>query len=385
LISRFSFPTRIVFGPDATGELPNEIKPFSPRHVLIVTDPGVVGAGILEPIRRMLRDSRIATTLFDGVSPNPVEADVDRGITCYREASCDFILAVGGGSSLDVGKAVRLRTSNNLPLEEYDALKGGSEKISGNMPKMVAVPTTAGTGSEVGRSTVITPRATGRKTVIFSPYLIPDVAVCDPKLTMGLPPKLTAATGMDALTHNIESYLSTNYHPICDAIALEGVRIAAGNIRRAVEQGGDIEARRAMMMAAVMGAIAFQKDLGVTHSLAHPLSTVAGLHHGLANATMLPHAMRFNLRYAAGRLKEVAVRLGVNVNGLSDETAAEKGIERVSDLLREIGIPPSLRDAGVREEQIPAMASQAILDGCHLTNPRPCTQEDMVALYKAAF
>jgi alcohol dehydrogenase class IV len=333
----------------------------------------------------MLKDSRIATTLFDGVSPNPVEADVDKGIARYREASCDFILAVGGGSSLDVGKAIRLRTSNNLPLEEYDALKGGSEKISGNMPRMISIPTTAGTGSEVGRSTVITPRATGRKTVIFSPHLIPDVAICDPRLTVNLPPKLTAATGMDALTHNIESYLSTNYHPICDAIALEGVRIAAENIGGAVEHGRDIEARSAMMMAAVMGAIAFQKDLGVAHSLAHPLSTVAGLHHGLANAVMLPHAMRFNLQYAAGRLKDVAARLGVNVSGLSDTAAADKGIQRVRELIREIGIPARLSDAGVREEQIPAMAGQAILDGCHLTNPRPCTKGDMVALYKAAF
>lgn len=385
MISRFSFPIRIVFGPEAIYELPNEMAPFKVRHVLVVTDPGVIGAGIVEPIRQLLTSRDLATTIFDAVSPNPVEANVDDGIACYRQSGCDFILAIGGGSPIDVGKAIRLRTSHNLPLEEYDDLKNGAEKISADMPKMIAVPTTAGTGSEVGRSTVITLRSTGRKTVIFSPYLIPTVAICDPKLTLGLPRKITAATGMDALTHNIESYLSKNYHPICDGIALEGVKIVSEHICQAVDHGKDIEARGAMMMAAMMGAIAFQKGLGVAHSLAHPLSTVAGLHHGLANAIMLPYAMQFNIESATQRLKQIAFNLGAKVAGLSDAEAARKGIERVSELLKRIGIPTRLRDVGISQGQIPILAAQAILDGCHLTNPRPCSEEDMVSLYEAAF
>jgi alcohol dehydrogenase class IV len=221
--------------------------------------------------------------------------------------------------------------------------------------------------------------------VIFSPYLIPDVAICDPKFTLGLPRKITAATGMDALTHNIESYLSKNYHPICDGIALEGVKIVSENLCQAVEHREDLEARGAMMMAAMMGAIAFQKGLGVAHSLAHPLSTVAGLHHGLANAIMLPYAMQFNLEYATQRLKQIAFNLGAKVAGLSDAEAAQKGIEIVRELLKRLGIPARLRDVGISQGQIPILAAQAILDGCHLTNPRPCSEADMVSLYKAAF
>ncbi len=384
MVSTFSFPTRIIFGPDAIHELPREIATFGAQHLLIVTDPGVIQAGIVDPIRQLLDDARIATTFFDGVDPNPIEANVDAGIRCYRKAGCDFIVAIGGGSPLDLAKAIRLRVSHDLPLEEYDDLRNGAEKISPEMPGMIAIPTAAGTGSEVGRSAIITVKSTGRKTVIFSPHLIPSVAICDPKLTVTLPPKLTAATGMDALTHNLEAYLATNYHPICDGIALEGIRIANENIQQAVEHGEDLEARSAMMMAAMMGAIAFQKGLGVAHSLAHPLSTVAGLHHGLANAIMLPHAMRFNLEAAAVRLKQVSRTLGIDVHELSDMDAAGKAIERVRELNTQVGIPATLGAVGVSERQIPALASQAILDGCHLTNPRPCSEQDMIALYRAA-
>lgn len=388
MIARFSFPTRIIFGSDAIYELPKEVASFKAKRVLIVADLGVIGAGIVAPIRQLLTDKGISTAIFDGVHPNPIESDLDEGVACYKAEGCDFILAIGGGSPLDVGKAIRLRTKHHLPLEEYDDLKGGAEKISADMPSMIAVPTTAGTGSEVGRSAVITLKSTGRKSVIFSPYLIPNLAICDPKITLNLPPKITAATGMDALTHNLESYLSINYHPICDGIALEGVRIASKNIAKAVKHGEDIEARGAMMIAAMMGAIAFQKGLGIAHSLAHPLSSVAGLHHGLANAIMLPYAMEFNLEYTTQRLRQIAVALGVKadgLDGLSDLKIATEGIDLIRALLKEIDIPDRLRDVGVLKPQIPILASQAILDGCHLTNPRACSEKDMMELYSKAF
>lgn len=384
MISRFSFPTRIVFGPDAIQELPQEVAVFAPKHALIVADPGLVKAGIVAPIEQLLDEADVATTLFGEVEPNPTEANVDAGIACYREADCDFIVAVGGGSPLDLGKAIRLRVNHDLPLHEYDDFKGGADKITADVPGMIAIPTAAGTGSEVGRSAVITVKATGLKTVIFSPYLVPNVAICDPGLTVSLPAKLTAATGMDALTHNLEAYLATNYHPLCDGIALEGVRIANQNLVQAVRQGDDIEARAGMMMSAMMGAIAFQKGLGVAHSLAHPLSTIAGVHHGLANAIMLPHAMQFNLEAAATRLKHIAEALGVETHGLSDVQAAEKGIERVAELLVQTHLPQTLGQINISEEQIPALASQAVQDGCHLTNPRPCTEQDMRDLYGKA-
>ncbi|MFQ6040833.1 MAG: iron-containing alcohol dehydrogenase, partial [Candidatus Poribacteria bacterium] len=193
---------------------------------------------------------------------------------------------------------------------------------------------------------------------------------------------LTAYTGMDALTHNLESHLSTQYHPICDAIAIKGVQLTSAYLRRAVENGEDIEARTNMMMAAMMGAIAFQKDLGVAHSLAHPLSTIAGLHHGLANAIVLPHTMEFNLEHAKERLRDIAGALGVNVSGMSLDDAARAAIVEIKRLEKDIGIPEKLRDVGVNADMIPQLAEQAIADGCHLTNPRRCQKEDMVYLYQ---
>lgn len=298
MLSTFSFPNKIIFGCGAVNSIPEIVKDFSIKRVLIITDKGMVKSGLVNKVTDNLRKAGLEHALFDGISPNPTEDNVYAGIERYCSERCDFIIGLGGGSSLDAAKAIRLKATHDLPLAEYDAQKGGAEKISPDMPGMIAVPTTAGTGSEVGRGAVITIKSTGRKTLIFGPYLIPSVAVVDPELTIGLPKTLTAYTGMDALTHNLESYLSIQYHPICDAIAIKGVQIAGAYLRRAVENGKDIEARANMMMAAMMGAIAFQKDLGVAHSLAHPLSTIAGIHHGLANAIVLPHTMEFNFEHA---------------------------------------------------------------------------------------
>jgi alcohol dehydrogenase class IV len=400
MVSRFAFPTQILFGAGAIGEVgelalgswllapgrdgsgqevgtptPAGAMSQEPR-ALIVTDAGVRAAGLLEKVAASLDAAGVPWAVFDGVSPNPTEENVEAGIAAYRGEGCSLVIGLGGGSAIDAAKAIRLRATHDLPLVEYDDNIGGEAKIRGDMPPMLAIPTTAGTGSEVGRSAVITLRANARKTVIFSPHLMPTYAVCDPELTLGLPPRITAATGMDALTHSLEAYLARPFHPLCDAIALSGIAHCARSLRRAVEQGSDLAARSDMMMAAMMGAIAFQKGLGVNHSLAHPLSSVAGMHHGTANAVLLPHVLEFNRPACPERYAMIARLLGLSG---PDALAAW-----VRELNAAVGIAPRLRDYGVSEEIVPEMVEKAMQDGCHLNNPKSCTAEDMRMLYLAA-
>lgn len=374
----FSFPTRVVFGPGVVGHIAEHVNALKMTRPLIVTDTGMVGAGLLDRLMAPLRQAGIAFTVFDGVESNPTEASVFPGVERYREAGCDGVVALGGGSVLDAAKAIRMAITHTRPLAEYDDLLGGDRFISGDMPPMIALATTAGTGSEVSRSTVIDLKATNRKTVIFSPHLIPTVALADPLLTVGLPANLTAWTGIDALTHNIEAYLAKGFHPMCDAIALRGIALIGRYLRRAVEDGTDEEARGHMMIASMMGAVAFQKGLGATHSLAHPLSSVAHLHHGLANAIMLPHVLTFNRDVVAERLADIGCALEV-------ASHADAAIGAVQALLNDIGIPRRLSELGVQPTMIEKMVPLALQDGCHALNPRPCTAEDFEDMYRRAF
>ena len=382
--STFSFPNKIILGIGTINTLAEQLSLFSPHKVLLVTDKGIRQVGLADEVTQRLETARIDYAIFDGVHGNPVETDVFDGADVFQQEGCDFVIGMGGGSPLDVAKLICLKATHPLPLAEYEVLNGGLDKISSDLPSMLAIPTAAGTGSEVGRGAVVTIKSLDRKALVFSPHLLPKIAIVDPELTVGLPKTLTAATGMDALTHNLESYLSTVYHPICDGIALAGVKLVAQNLRRAVENGSDLEARGAMMMAAMMGAIAFQKELGVTHSLAHPLSTVADLHHGLANAILLPYTMAFNKDAATDQLKDIAAAFGVNTHPLSPEEAAQAAIDQVAQLCKDIGIPSHLREVDVKAEMIPTLARQAMVDQCHLTNPRPCTEQDMIDLYQQA-
>ena len=382
--SIFSFPNKILFGASTINTLAEQLSVFSPKKVLLVTDRGIRQVGLASEVTKRLEAARIAYATYDGVHGNPVEADVSDGVDVLQKEGCDFVIGLGGGSPLDVAKLVCLKATHPLPLAEYEVLSGGLAKISSDLPSMLAIPTAAGTGSEVGRGAVVTIKSLDRKALVFSPHLLPKTAIVDPELTIGLPKALTAATGLDALTHNLESYLSTVYHPICDGIALAGVKLVAQHLRRAVDNGSDLEARGAMMMAAMMGAIAFQKELGVTHSLAHPLSTVANLHHGLANAILLPYTMAFNRNAAIDQLRDIAAAFGVNIYALSPEEGAQAAIDQVAQLCKDIGIPSRLREANVTAEMIPDLARQAVADQCHLTNPRPCTEEDMIDLYRRA-
>jgi 4-hydroxybutyrate dehydrogenase len=385
--SRFSFPTDILFGTGSLAELPAELGRIGCRRPLLVTDRGLRSAGLLDQVVGVLAGADLSPRVFEEVEPNPVLENVEAGGEAFRSGDCDGVVAVGGGSSLDVGKAVRLRVTHEGPLWQYDDVRGGAEKIRGGMPPMVAIPTTAGTGSEVGRSAVITmadAEGVTRKTVLFSPHLMPTLALCDPELTISLPPRLTAATGMDALTHNVEAYLSRGYHPICDAIALEGARLAVQHLGAATHTGADLEARAGMMMAAIMGATAFQKGLGATHSLAHPLSSMAGMHHGTANALLLPAVLRYNQVTSAQRMADLAraarLTYDPDIGG-----GAQALIAAVEALNRDLELPTRLRDAGIAREQLPAMAALAIHDGCHLLNPRPCTEADLLALYQESW
>jgi 4-hydroxybutyrate dehydrogenase len=381
-LSTFAFPTRILFGAGAVFELEREISRLGIHRPLLVTDHGVLDSGLIERVTQAA--PRIHFVIFSDVNSNPTEANILQGIERYRQEGCHGIVAVGGGSPLDAAKVIRLGVTHPLPLEQYDDQLNGGDKISSNLPPMVAVATTSGTGSEVGRSAVIMLNATDRKTVIFSPHLIPSVAIDDPELTINMPPALTAGTGLDALTHNVEAYLARGYHPMCDAIALHGTRMAITNLPTVVRDGKDLQARTNMMMASVMGAVAFQKGLGVTHSLAHPLSSIAGLHHGTTNGILLPHVLEFNRPLVEDRLRDLAVVMGVEVIRMSAREAAFATINRVCELLKEVGVPSHLSALGIKREMIPALSAKAMEDACHLLNPRPCTISDMAALYEKA-
>lgn len=381
-ISVFSFPTRVIFGAGALAELNTEIRWFGMRRPLLVTDHGVARAGHVERVKAAA--GNVALAVFEGVSQNPTEANILDGLEHYRVENCDGIIALGGGSPLDAAKVIRLAATHPLPLEQYDDQRDGSSRISSNLPPLIAIPTTSGTGSEVGRSAVIVLKATDRKTVIFSPHLIPNVALDDPELTIAMPPAITAGTGLDALTHNVEAYLATGYHPMCDAIALSGTRLAIQNLSAAVHRGHDIGARSNMMMASMMGAVAFQKGLGVVHSLAHPLSSIGGLHHGTTNGVLLPYVMEFNRPACEERIRDLALAMDLDVAREPISRAAAAAIERVRELLREVGVPDRLSRLGIERAMIPALSKKAVEDACHLSNPRPCTEADMVRLYELA-
>jgi 4-hydroxybutyrate dehydrogenase len=377
-LAYWSFPTRIVFGAGAARQAGPESRRIGAKRALIVTDRGVVGAGLLAPIEASLTEAGVSFATFADVEPNPVEKNVHDGVRAYREAGADLIVAVGGGSPLDVGKIIRLKArpgAHERPLVDYDDATGGDAHVTANVPPMLALPSTAGTGSEVGRSGVVTLDANHRKTVIFSPHLMANAALLDPELTRSMPAKTTAATGFDALTHCLEAYVSLGDHPMADAIAVGGVGLVARHLRRAVAHPADLEARSGMMKAAMMGAVAFQKGLGACHSLAHPLSNLCGLHHGLANALCLPAVVEWNGAAAAERLADVARALGgePSPNGLA---------LALRQLRADIGLPDSLSASGVRRDQLSALADGAIEDACHRSNPRPCSRADLLKLYE---
>jgi 4-hydroxybutyrate dehydrogenase len=378
----WNFPTRIVFGEGAVSDTAAEAKRLSMRRALIVSDQGVARAGMLAPVERALTSGGIEVQRFEGISTNPSEAEARAATDAYRAFGADGVVAVGGGAPLDVAKLVRILATEPLPLAEYDDAKGGDAKMKAEFPPMIAIPTTAGTGSEVGRSAVATLAATGRKTIFFHPKLIPSVAILDPRMTETLPAKITAATGFDALTHAIEAYLSKGDHPMADAIALAAVSLVAGNLERAVKHPHDLGARGALLKAAMMGAVAFQKGLGACHSLAHPLGAELDMHHGLANALCLPAVLDFNRSAVPQRVAQVARALGVR--GEDDDALAYECAGAVRALRHKAGLPDGLTALAVTEAHVERLAQLAYEDVCHTSNPRACTPQDLLQLYRAS-
>src|SRR4051812_10167627 len=362
-LHQFSFPTAIYFGAGARKRVGEHLNSVGLKRPLIVTDKGIAGLPLAAEFQSDLRAAGLTPAMFSGVWGNPGANQVTAGAAAYREHKADAVVGLGGGAALDVAKAVALMAVHDGNGVEYAWGPPQRRGVAHAPPHFIALPTTSGTGSEVGRSAVISDDATHVKKIVFAPALLAKAVFADPELTLDLPPKITAATGIDALTHNIESYLSPVYHPLCDGIALEGVRIAAKALPLAVREGKNLSARSDMMMSSMMGAIAFQKDLGAVHSCAHALGTVLDLHHGLANGVMLDHVMRFNVEAARAKLAELA---RVAAAGAT----AEDFIAWLSRLKAEIGIPARLSEVGAKPEHVRPLVAVAIKDTCHRTNPR---------------
>jgi 4-hydroxybutyrate dehydrogenase len=373
----WSYPTRIVFGAGSAAEAGRETKNFVPSRVLLVTDAGVLQAGLARVVQASLEASAIQSQTFSALSSNPTEAEVEAGVAAYRAAKAEGVVAVGGGAAMDVAKLIVVRAKVDKPFEELDDAIGGDRLIPKDLPPVIAIPTTAGTGSEVGRAAVLTVASTGSKTVIFAPSMLPKVAILDPELSITLPSGPTAATGFDALTHCLEAYLAKGDHPMADGIALAGLEIIARELPRVIANGRDLEARGGMLKAAMMGAAAFQKGLGACHSLSHPLSAELGVHHGLANALCLPAVVDFNEQIVPERVQRIGALFGA---------APQKGGcgQALRQLRTTLGMVSGLANVGVTREHLPKLAALAVKDGCHQGNPRPCTEQDFLAMYTAS-
>jgi hypothetical protein len=363
-----SYLARIQFDFGAVRCLGDELAALGVARPLVVTDRGVVTAGLLDRVRAAWPGGAGANVFAD-TPGNPTEAAVLAALAAYRAGGCDGLVALGGGSPIDLAKAVALLAIHPGPLAGYGVLRGGTARITPVAP-VVAVPTTAGTGAEVGRASSIT-LATGRKIACVSPHLIPRVAVCDPELTLSLPPGLTAATGLDALSHGIEAFLATRVNPPAEAIALDCVARVGRWLEPAVRDGGDREARWQMLMAALEGGLTFQKGLGAVHALSHPLGEL-GLHHGTLNAVLLPAVLRFNASQAGDKYPRLRAALGLPEGA---DLAAW-----VAGLTGRLGLPGGLREMGVRPDQLPAIAEAAAGDHLSETNPRPATAADYAGI-----
>jgi len=368
-----SYLTDVYFGSGEIESLSQILDQCGLQRPLVVTDEGLLQLGMVD------RLGIVPQGVFSDIPTNPTEGSVLAGLSVYREQQCDGVVALGGGPPLDCAKCISLLATHPGPLEQYALIRGGASRITANKPPLIAIPTTAGTGSEVGRAALVTLQS-GCKLGVISKHMIPTAALCDPQLTINMPPQLTAATGMDAISHCVETYCSPKFNPVADAIALDGLERAWRALPATLEAPNDIEARSQMMMAALQGALAFQKGLGLIHSLSHPLGalTEKRLHHGTLNAVFLPHVIRFNAAACPDKLAAMC-----DVVGIKD------GPERLADaftaLNDRIGMPATLRDMGMSEQDLEGIAEAAVEDHSTPSNPRPLTVEDCRVVLAAAF
>lgn len=376
-IYQYNFPTTIRFGAGASGELGDYLLKNNLKRPLLVTDPNVAQLSFFKEIKTLLQSKKIGFELFHDIHKNPVKSDVYKGTEVWDHGGCDCIVGIGGGAALDVARAIVLRVNHREDLFKYDDLVGGDVYVTNDVPHFITIPTTAGTGSEVGRSAIISDDETKQKKILFSPKLMARIVFADPLLTMELPPFITAATGMDALTHNMEAFLAKNPHPLCEGIALEGISLIKDSLEKAVT-APDLASRGKMLIASLMGAVAFQKGLGVVHSLAHPLSSLLDTHHGLANAVNIPYGMEFNIAGFEDKFRRIARTLELK------EESGEAVVKFLFDLNNKINIPHQLREIGVRQEHIETLADLALADFAHPNNPKPVSRQDFKDLYTKA-
>lgn len=382
-MQQFNYPTVMLYGEGSLVESANRIKSLNFKKPLIVTDRTLVELGVVDKVTQSLEAQGIECVIYDGTHPNPIEDDCIEGAEVYKKNQCDSLIAIGGGSPMDAAKGIMVLATHEGPLSKYDDVKGGDRYITNKLPPLIAIPTTAGTGSEVGRSGVIIVKDTQDKTIIFHPTMMPVLAVLEPTLTVGLPPAITAATGIDAFIHSLEAFFAPGFHPMADGIALEGMKLVIENLEKVYLNGDDLNSRAKMLLAASMGATAFQKGLGMIHSIAHPLSSVAGLHHGLANALVTPMSIAFleNLQlndFEKERIDKVHA-LFKNTNYYQESLSAT-----LKKYFEGLGISFGLKNHGVKEDQLDILSEKAFKDVCHQTNMRPVTTENFKSVIEKA-
>jgi alcohol dehydrogenase class IV len=377
LRGNWNYPTAIRFGAGRIAELPDACRTLDMKRPLLVTDPVLAAMPMVASAVAACRSAGLACEVFSDVQANPIEANVTNGVAAYRSGGHDGVIAFGGGSALDTGKAIALMIGQTRPIWDFEDREDWFTRVNvAGMAKTIGVPTTSGTGSEVGRASVLTDLRDHSKKIIFHPKMQPALVIADPKLTLGLPPHVTAAVGMDALSHNIEAYCAPFYHPIAEGVALEGMRLIREWLPVAVRDGGDIEARSHMMVASMMGATAFQKGLGAMHSLSHPCSANLNTHHGLTNAVVMPYVLAWNRAAIEDKMVRLAAFLGLRKHSFDGV------LEWILELRRTIGVPQTLADLGVRDEHADAFCRQALDDPSTGGNPLPMSVEDFARLYR---
>ena len=377
LRGNWNYPTAVRFGPGRIAELPEACKTLGMKRPLLVTDAALAKLSMIEQAVAACRNAGLACEVFSDVQANPVESNVTNGVGAYRRGSHDGVIAFGGGSALDTGKAVALMVGQTRPIWDFEDREDWYTRVNvAGMAPTVAVPTTSGTGSEVGRAAVITDVRDHTKKIIFHPRMLPSIVIADPELTLGLPAKVTAAVGMDALSHNLEAYCSPSYHPLAEGIALEGMRLIHDWLPGAVRDGSDIEARAHMMAASLMGATAFQKGLGAMHSLSHPCSANLNTHHGLTNAVVMPYVLSWNRPALGEKMQRLAAYLNLPQQSFSGV------LDWLLELRNSIGVPDTLAELGVTSEHADAFARQAFDDPSTAGNPVPLTVADFAQLYR---
>jgi alcohol dehydrogenase len=379
--SAYFIPTINLFGAGSVNEVGNRIKMLNGKKVLIVTDAILAKLGMADQVKRLIEESGLEVVIFDGAEPNPTDINVEAGFSVWKEQGCDSLVSLGGGSSHDCAKGIGLVAANGGQVKDYE----GVDKSTKDFVPFVAVNTTAGTASEMTRFCIITDTSRHVKMAIVDWRVTPKVSINDPALMVGMPPSLTAATGMDALTHAIEAYVSTAANPLTDSAALMAIKLVSQYLPKAVANGTDMEAREQMAYAQFLGGMAFNNaSLGYVHAMAHQLGGFYNLPHGVCNAILLPIVEQFNVLARAEKFKDIAISMGENVEGLSVNDAAQVAIDSIKKLSKSVGIPSGLTELGVKEKDFEIMATNAKNDACQLTNPRLATLQQVIQLFKEA-